>query len=66
MLGAILPQAGKRYDSAMKFRAAVLAVGLVVAHAADAPRSADSLMERAKAEAAQTHRAIWLMFDASW
>jgi hypothetical protein len=66
MLGAILPQAGKRYHPAMKHWAVVMAVGLAIAHAADAPRSAESLMESAKAEAAQTHRAIWLMFDASW
>jgi hypothetical protein len=50
----------------MKSWAALVAVGLAIANAADAPRSAGSLMESAKAEAAQTHRAIWLIFDASW
>jgi hypothetical protein len=66
MLGAILPQAGKRYDSAMKSWAVVIALGLAMAHAADAPPSAADLIVKARAEAATGRRAVWVLFHASW
>jgi hypothetical protein len=66
MLGGILPHAGKRYDAAMKFWAALFAVGLALAHAADAPPSAADLLAKAGAEAARGQRSVWVIFDASW
>jgi hypothetical protein len=66
MLGAILPHAGKRYDSAMKLWAAWIAVGLAIANAADAPPSADVLLAKARGEAASGQRAVWVIFHASW
>lgn len=49
----------------MKLFGVLLAV-VASAAAADAPPSATVLLEHAKAEAAQSHRAIWVVFDASW
>lgn len=51
----------------MKLSGAVLAVAAVIAAgAADAPPSAGTLIDRAKAEAAPNHRAIFVVFGATW
>jgi len=50
----------------MKAGLAMAAAALVTAMAADAPPSAATLLDHAKAEAARDHRAIWVIFHASW
>lgn len=50
----------------MKFWVALVAAGLAVAHAADAPPSATALLVKARAEATRDQRAVWVIFHASW
>ena len=51
----------------MKLAVAITAVLIpLAALAAEAPPSAATLLENARAEAARSHRAIWVLFDASW
>jgi hypothetical protein len=49
----------------MKLSGAMLALA-AVAFAADTPQPASTLIGNAKIEAARSHRAIWVLFDASW
>ncbi len=50
----------------MKFWFAMLAAGVVLAHAADTPPSAADLLVKARAEATRDQRAVWVIFHASW
>jgi hypothetical protein len=50
----------------MLSRIALVLLSAAALGGAETPRSADALLDKAKAEAAPNHRAIWVMFHASW
>lgn len=51
----------------MKFFAIALALaGAAAGQPSAAPQSADAILQQAKTEAAANHRAVWVIFHASW
>ena len=56
----------QRYNWSMLLRVSSLILAAAAFATAQEARSADAIVAQAAGDAAASHRAVWLMFDASW
>jgi len=54
------------YNTRMLSRIAVVLLSAAAWAGAQTAPSADALLDKAKADAAASHRAVWVIFHASW